>query len=164
MPLKIEVFPMKKQQSKSELIVSAIKNGTVIDHVQPERLYDIIGILGLDKLDKQITVGNYLESHRLGKKAIIKISDKFLDEHEVNKIALLSPKARISVIKDYEVCEKRDVNLPQQIIGTVKCINARCITNHEIMQPRYNVLSKDPVLLSCDYCGREISAERIIII
>jgi aspartate carbamoyltransferase regulatory subunit len=60
-----------------QLSVSAIQNGTVIDHIPARHLFKVIQILGLDKIEQQITFGTNLESKKLGKKAIIKISEKF---------------------------------------------------------------------------------------
>ena len=61
-----------------QLSVSAIRNGTVIDHVPARSLFKVITILGLDKFDNQITFGTNLMSEKLGKKAIIKVSNKTL--------------------------------------------------------------------------------------
>ena len=72
--------------AKKELHVSAIENGTVIDHIPAEYLFQVINILGLDNCDNSVTFGNNLESDKLGKKAIIKISDKFFEDDEINKI------------------------------------------------------------------------------
>jgi aspartate carbamoyltransferase regulatory subunit len=58
-----------------QLNVSAIKNGTVIDHVPSKNLFEVISILKLQNIDSQITFGSNLESKKLGSKAIIKISE-----------------------------------------------------------------------------------------
>ena len=74
-----------------KLEVSAIENGTVIDHIPANALFKVISILNLDKLDKQITFGTNLDSKKLGKKAIVKLSDTFFIDKEINKIALGCP-------------------------------------------------------------------------
>ena len=56
---------------KKELKVSAIKNGTVIDHIPAKDLFKVIRILGLDRIDTPVTFGNNLDSQKFGKKAII---------------------------------------------------------------------------------------------
>ncbi|MBR2201922.1 MAG: aspartate carbamoyltransferase regulatory subunit, partial [Bacteroidales bacterium] len=70
---------------KKELKVSAIKNGTVIDHIPAKDLFKVIRILGLDRIDTPVTFGNNLDSQKFGKKAIIKVSDKFFEDKEINK-------------------------------------------------------------------------------
>lgn len=71
---------------EKELKVAALRNGTVIDHIPSEKLFQVITILGLDGVTNQVTFGYNLESKKLGKKAIIKVSDKYLSQDEVNKI------------------------------------------------------------------------------
>ena len=112
---------------KKELKVSAIKNGTVIDHIPAKDLFKVIRILGLDRIDTPVTFGNNLDSQKFGKKAIIKVSDKFFEDKEINKIALIAPTANLNIIRDYEVKEKRPVELPATVKGICKCINPKCI-------------------------------------
>ncbi|MBO4307798.1 MAG: aspartate carbamoyltransferase regulatory subunit, partial [Bacteroidales bacterium] len=77
--------------NKKERLVAAIKNGTVIDHIPAKDLFKVIRILGLDRIDTPVTFGNNLDSQKFGKKAIIKVSDKFFEDKEINKIALIAP-------------------------------------------------------------------------
>jgi aspartate carbamoyltransferase regulatory subunit len=137
-----------------QLIVSAIKNGTVIDHIPATYLFKVISILKLDSIDSQITFGTNLESKKLGSKAIIKIADKYFLDEEINKIALIAPQAKLNIIRDYEVVEKRVVEVPDFIIGIVKCVNPKCITNNEEVVTKFNVISKDDVALKCYYCEK----------
>ena len=99
-----------------KLSVSAIQNGTAIDHIPAKNLFKVLMILGLDKLDKQITFGTNLESKKLGAKGIIKVSDKFFLDEEINKIALVAPQAKLNFIKDYKVVEKRIVERDGKIV------------------------------------------------
>ena len=98
--------------NKKELEVAALENGTVIDHIPSDQLFKVVSLLGLEKLNKSITIGNNLISKKIGKKGIIKIADTFFKEEEINKIALIAPNAKINIIKDYRVTEKRPVTLP----------------------------------------------------
>ena len=97
---------------KKQLVVSAIKNGTVIDHIPARLLFNVIDILGLSQLDNQITFGTNLESDKLGKKAIIKLSEVFFRKDDLDRIALVAPQAKINIIKDYNVVEKKVVEVP----------------------------------------------------
>ena len=149
---------------KSEYVVNAIKNGTVIDRVLPKSLFKAISILGLEKSNAQITFGNNLDSKILGKKAIIKISDKFFDEDEVNKIALVAPEARLNIIRDFNVVEKREVEVPNELTGIVKCVNPKCITNNEKITTKFYVVTKKPVTLKCFYCEKIVEQEQMSIL
>lgn len=146
------------------LEVNAIKNGTVIDHIPVKSLFKVISILGLDKIDKTITFGINLESKKLGKKAIIKLSDVFFKDEDINKIALVAPQAKLNIIRDYHVVEKRIVEVPEEIIGIVKCINPVCITNAEKIITRFYVIKNDSIKLKCHYCEKIIHQENITII
>ena len=57
-----------------ELKVSAIKNGTVLDHVPANKLFEVITILGLSDCPNQVTFGMNLDSKLLGKKEVCGIA------------------------------------------------------------------------------------------
>jgi aspartate carbamoyltransferase regulatory subunit len=147
-----------------QLSVSAIENGTVIDHIPANNLFKVIQILGLDHIDNQITFGTNLESKRLGKKAIIKIADIFFEEQDINRIALVAPDAKLNIIKGYEVVEKAVVEVPDEIVGIAKCVNPKCITNFESVTTRFRVVDKKPVSLKCHYCEKITDQEHLSII
>ena len=147
-----------------QLSVSAIKEGTVIDHVPANVLFKVVSILKLDELDTMITIGNSLSSMKLGKKGIIKLSRVFFRDEEINKIALVAPCAKLNIIRDYEVVEKKEVQIPDEIIGIAKCVNPKCITNNEAVTTRFAVISKEDVKLKCHYCEKITDQENIEIL
>lgn len=141
-------------ETKKELKVNAIKNGTVIDHIPSQSLFSVMNILGLNNIGHQVTFGFNLESKKLGKKAIIKVADIYFKDEDLNKISLVAPDAKLNIIRDYEVVEKRVVIVPDEITGIAKCMNPKCITNHEQMTTRFDVVLKSPVALKCRYCEK----------
>ena len=146
-----------------QLQVSAIENGTVLDHITADKLFKVIEILELEKIGGQITFGTNLDSKLLGKKAIIKISDKYFKDDEINRIALIAPQAKINIIRDYEVIEKRVISLPEEIRGIVKCANPMCVTNHQRIETRFTTLqTEDSVLLKCHFCEKVTNTKNII--
>ena len=147
-----------------QLSVNAINNGTVIDHVPASRLFNVVSILNLDKLETMVTFGNNLESKKLGKKGIIKLSKVFFKDEDINKISLVAPSAKLNIIRDYEVVEKKIVEIPDEIVGIVKCVNPKCITNNQPVSTRFFVLSKDIIKLKCHYCEKITSQKNIEII
>ena len=48
---------MAKQEKRKELKVSAIENGTVIDHIPSNFVFQVINILGLRNVDPNRAVG-----------------------------------------------------------------------------------------------------------
>jgi len=147
-----------------QLSVSAIQDGTVIDHIPAKNLFKVIQILGLDHIDNQVTFGTNLESKRLGSKAIIKIAGVFFEEEDINRIALVAPDAKLNIIRDYEVVEKSVVEVPDEIRGIAKCMNPKCITNYESVKTKFRVVVKNPVSLKCHYCEKITDEDHLNII
>lgn len=149
--------------NKKELQVAALENGTAIDHIPPSQLFKVASLLRLDKMNNTITIGNNFRSKRMGSKGVIKISDKFFEEDEINRIALIAPNVILNIIRDYEVVEKKTVTLPDELVGVAKCNNPKCITNNEPMLTRFDVIDKEKGNIRCRYCERKINKEDIII-
>ena len=150
-------------EKKRELQVAALENGTAIDHIPPSQLFKVAKLLGLENMDNTITIGNNFQSKKMGCKGVIKISNKFFEEDEINRIALIAPKVILNIIRDYEVVEKKTVTLPDELVGLVKCNNPKCITNNEPMPRRFEVIDKEKGTIKCRYCERKINKEDIII-
>lgn len=147
------------------LIVTAIKNGTVLDHIPANQIYRVMDILGLRGAPNQITVGINLDSKTLGKKGIIKIADRWLEDSEVNRLALVAPNATINIIKDFQVTEKKVIRTPKEIVGIARCNNPKCITNHEPIKTRFTTIEKNgEISLLCHYCEKITPAQKIKII
>ena len=140
---------------KKELQVAALENGTVIDHIPSEKLFTVVSLLGLEHMSNNITIGFNLQSKKLGKKGIIKIADKFFTDDEINRIAVVAPNVKLNIIRNYEVVEKRELTLPDELIGIVKCANPQCITNNEPMPTRFHVIDKDKCIIRCHYCEKD---------
>lgn len=143
------------KENKQELQVAALRNGTVIDHIPNDELFTIVRLLNLEHMTTNITIGFNLDSKKLGKKGIIKIADKFFDDEEINRISVVAPHIKLNIIRDYEVVEKREVQMPDDLKGILKCCNPKCITNNEPMATLMHVLDKDKCIVKCHYCEKE---------
>lgn len=142
---------------KKELAVAALRHGTVIDHIPSSAVFKAVKVLGLENTPHAVTVGMNLESSRLGKKGIIKVSDIEYNDDTLNRIALIAPTAVVNVIRDYEVVEKHPVALPETIVGIVRCSNPKCITNNEPMRTKFDVIEREPsVVIRCRYCNHSV--------
>ncbi|MFN2396168.1 MAG: aspartate carbamoyltransferase regulatory subunit [Bacteroidales bacterium] len=137
-----------------ELKVSAIENGTVIDHIPATAVFQVIKMLKLDVFDQMVLFGTNLESKKYGSKGIIKVSNKFFKPEELNKIALVAPHASIIEIRDFQVANKTIVETPDKISGIVKCFNPNCITNIETITTRFTLVDKEDIRLKCHYCEK----------
>ena len=125
---------------EKQLKVAALKNGTVIDHIPSDKVFQVVSILRLKHYNQPLTIGNNYDSKRLKSKGIIKISDRFLEPDEVSKIALVAPRASINIIKNYKVIEKSALVLGQEIHDVMHCVNPVCITNHQFIPTKFYVI------------------------
>lgn len=146
--------------TKKELAVAALRNGTVIDHIPSQALFTVVRILGIEGLDKPVTIGSNLQSRRMGTKGIIKIADTYFSDDMLDRIALVAPQAVINTITHYNVTDKRPVQLKDTITGIVKCNNPKCITNNEPMATRFHVVDRDPVVIRCHYCSHPVAGAK----
>lgn len=138
------------------MMVAAIENGTVLDHIPSERLFDVVSMLHLDKMCNAITIGFNLKSAAMGSKSIIKIADKYFTAEELNQLSVIAPDITLCVIKDYEIIEKRPLVMPDELVGIVRCPNSKCITNNEPMRTRFRSVVADKDVIRCCYCNRDV--------
>lgn len=145
-----------------QLVVSALENGTVLDHIPAENVYKALDILDLKEIESQITIGINLASKVHGKKGIIKIADKFFEDDELNKLALIAPMATVNVIRDFKVVEKKKLVMPDEVIGIARCRNPKCVTNHQPVTTRFTTVNSDnEIVLLCHFCEKTTKIKHI---
>ncbi len=144
------------------LHVAALRNGTVIDHIPSDKLFTVVSLLGLEHMSNNITIGFNLSSEKLGKKGIIKIADKYFCDEEINRLSIVAPHIKLNIIRDYEVVEKKEVHMPDDLKSILKCANPKCITNNEPMPTLFHVLDKENCVLKCHYCEKEQNIDQNI--
>lgn len=148
-------------KDKQALQVAALKNGTVIDHIPSNKLFTVVNLLGLQNSDSNITIGNNFESKKLGKKGIIKVADRYFTDEEISHLSVVSPNVKLNIIHNYEVVEKKQVIMPEELRGIVKCNNPKCITNNEPMDTIFLVTDKEKGTIKCHYCEKEQNIDSI---
>ena len=141
--------------AKNEIMVTAIENGTVIDHIPAEKTYEVLQLLHLNELTTPVTVGCNLRSKKIGRKGIITVADKFFTDEEISRLSVLAPNVVLNIIKYYEVVEKKTVTTPDLLRCIVKCNNPKCITNNEPMDTLFHIVDKERGTLKCHYCATE---------
>ena len=144
------------------LSVSAIKEGTVIDHIRAGQALKIIRLLRLNANENRVTVGLNLKSKSIGLKDIIKVENVFLTESQAAQIAIFSSSATVNVIKNYDVAKKFKVQMPEAIGAVLGCPNVRCITNAEKIPTLFTVEENNShVILRCKYCEKLFSRDQM---
>jgi len=147
-----------------ELKISAIREGTVVDHIPTKNVFKIPEILDLKGHENIVSVATNLPSKKMGHKGIIKVGGRTLTKEEQDKIALLAPKATISIIKNFDVTKKFNLECPKEVINIIKCNNPKCITNMEDVLTKFTITNENPTKSRCNYCERTMEEEDIEII
>ena len=93
-----------------ELMVAAIENGTVIDHIPSNKLFEVISLLGLQDLKSTVMIGYNLVSKKMGNKSLVKIADRYFTDAELNRLAVVAPNVNLSIIKNFDVGCKSPVS------------------------------------------------------
>jgi len=154
---------MKQERSYK---VFKIMDGVVVDHIPRYKSIKVVNVLGLNRHlgEGMMTLGMNLDSEKMGKKDILKIENKELTKEELNKIALISPKASVNIIQDGEVIEKLKINIPNLFSNLIKCPNPKCITNVNDVNSKFITKSKDPLMIQCHYCEKIFEREDVNLI
>jgi aspartate carbamoyltransferase regulatory subunit len=151
---------MKKTEAEENerLLVRRIKDGTVIDHIQGGEALNVVKILGIaGTTHETLSIATNVPSRNMKCKDIVKLTNRELSKEEVDRIALISPRATINIIRNFKVCEKKGVEIPTLIEGIVRCPNPGCISNtNEPIQSKFKVL---PTGLHCHYCDWVITKD-----
>ncbi len=131
--------------------IDSIQNGVVIDHItagQGMRLYDL---LGLDDLQVPIAIIQNANSGKKGKKDIIKIDADIRVDLDV--IGYVDPGATVNLIKNGELVEKLNIELPRKLTNVLRCRNPRCITSTEQeLDHIFQLTDAERKTYRCVYC------------
>ena len=138
-----------------QLLVSALENGTVIDHIPCERTNDVVTLLKLNNVSSTVMIGINLESKKMGHKTIIKVANKFFSDDELNKLSVIAPDVTLCIIRDYEVVEKKQVRMPEELQDIIRCANPKCICSVEPGLD-HEVIQFPDGALRCAYCDARV--------
>jgi aspartate carbamoyltransferase regulatory subunit len=130
-----------------------LQDGTVVDHLPVGTAARALGILGLPR-EGPVTVGMNVPSNRLGFKDIIRVEGLELRKSEADRLALLGAMVTVSIVKGGAVVRKQRLEVPERLVGVLRCSNSTCITNHERMSSVFDRTGEAPLELRCAYCER----------
>ena len=147
---------MEKQQH-----IGYIANGINLDHIPHGRAFYIMQVLNLAKLDKQVGIGLNLPSKKLGHKDLIKVEDYNLNLQQLEAISLFAHGATLSIIKNFEVIEKMELRLPNQIEDLIICPNNRCVS--KLHRSKFSTFTdrQNKTCVKCHYCEQEFLLDNI---
>ena len=131
--------------------IDSVRNGVVIDHITAgngARLYEL---LGLDSLTCTVAFIRNVPSKKMGRKDIIKVDGDVSLNLDV--IGYVDPAATVNVIRNGELVEKRNIEMPLQLVNVIKCKNPRCITTTEQeLDHIVRLTDPDEKVYRCIYC------------
>ena len=138
------------------MIIGQIKDGIVLDHITAGNAMNIYNVLKLGELDCTVALIKNADSAKMGKKDIIKISTHM--DVDLDILGYLDPGITVNIIRDGEVAEQRHVELPQRVVGVIKCKNPRCITSveQEIVH-EFKLTDRNKKVYRCIYCEQAAS-------
>lgn len=145
--------------------VTAIRNGTVIDHIPSGNAMRVLEMLGINKnTSVPVSMVMNVPSKKMGTKDIIKVEDRELNQGELNRLALVAPDAHVAIIRAYSVAEKLTIQLGSEVTNVVRCTFSNCITTNprEPLPHRLKIQSREPLELRCHYCGRPQDLEKLV--
>ncbi|QLJ53224.1 MAG: Aspartate carbamoyltransferase regulatory chain (PyrI) [Candidatus Fermentimicrarchaeum limneticum] len=146
------------------LVVEKIENGTVIDHIPAGLGLKVLEILKIDRTyGARVALMMNVPSKKIGKKDIVKVEGKQLDEKAVNRIALVAPNATLNIIRKANVVEKKVVQLPKELLGVSKCPNPQCITNLEPIETIFRMENSKSSKYRCGFCEMAFEANELLL-
>ena len=133
------------------MIIGQIKDGIVLDHITAGKGMEIYNILGLSKLNCTVAMIEKAESPKMGKKDIIKIGQVMDINFDV--LGYIDPGITVNIIRDGKVAERRQMSLPDRVVGVLKCKNPRCITSTEQeLVHEFRLTDRAHQVYRCIYC------------
>ena len=131
--------------------IDSIQNGVVIDHIRAGQGMRLYHLLKLDETELSVAIIRNVVSQKMGKKDIIKIDADIPVNLDV--IAYVDPDATVNIIRNGELVEKRQMELPLELHDVLTCKNPRCITSTEQeLHHIFRLSDRNEKVYRCIYC------------
>ena len=131
--------------------IDSIQNGVVIDHIRAGQGMRLYHLLKLDETELSVAIIRNVVSQKMGKKDLIKIDADIPVNLDV--IAYVDPDATVNIIRNGELVEKRQMELPLELHDVLTCKNPRCITSTEQeLHHIFRLSDRNEKVYRCIYC------------
>ncbi len=142
------------------LNVGKLNEGVVLDHIEAGKSMDLYRYLKLDRMDCCVAIIKNAHSNKMGKKDIIKVECP-IDELDLNVLGYIDHTITVNIIRDGEIVEKRQLELPQRLVNIIKCRNPRCITSIEQgLDHIFYLADPEEEIYRCLYCEEKYRTSR----
>lgn len=148
-----EYFPQFARQERR--ILGHITEGTVIDHIPAGRVWKLVELLELNTPhnSRTVSLGDNYDSHRLGKKGVLKVQGQELDQKQLNFVAFYAEGATVSSIRVGRVVKKIKMGVPERLEGIVLCPASGC--NSRLISHARSYAYK------CNECATDFSLDQL---
>ena len=109
--------------------VDSIRDGIVIDHITAGLGRKLYNLLGLETISVPVALLTNVSSGKLGRKDMIKVDADI--PVDFNVIGYVDPGATVNIIRDGQLVEKKQIDMPETLVNVIACKNPRCITSCE---------------------------------
>ena len=142
------------------LNVGQINEGYVIDHIKAGMSFTLYKYLKLEKYDFPVAIIKNARSNKMGKKDIIKVECS-VDMLDFDILGFIDHNITVNVVKNGEICEKKQLHLPKKVVNVIRCKNPRCITSVEPQLDQIFVLTDtEKEIYRCMYCEEKYRGKR----
>ena len=131
--------------------VNGVHNGIVLDHIKAGTAMTIYNLLQLDKLNCCVAIIQNVDSHKYGKKDIIKIDTQL--QLDLDMLGYIDSNITVNIVKNDERVKKLHLQLPETLTNVIQCKNPRCITSVEQeIKHMFKLVNVDKKAYRCIYC------------
>ena len=146
------------------MLVRKIPDGSVIDHIAAGKALSILRLLG-DPQENGFTIALVMNvsSSKMGRKDIVKVEGMEVSPEQVQRLALIAPKASVNIVRSYKVVAKRNAVPPRTLRGILSCTAPTCVSVREkdSAPSIFFISSRSPLRYRCKYCARELAEKEI---
>lgn len=140
------------------LEITSLKKGIVIDHIKRGLGIKIFNLLHLDEIDDEVALILNANSSSQGRKDIVKIANNL--DINLDAVAIIDPNATVNFIDDEKVVEKKQLELPEESKGILKCQNPTCVsTTERNIESKFILIDREEKMYKCAYCDHIYDVE-----
>jgi len=153
-----------RSDDHTTMLVRKIPDGSVIDHIAAGKALSILRLLG-DPQENGYTIALVMNvsSSKMGRKDIIKVEGMEITPEQIQRLALIAPRASVNIVRSYRVVAKRNALPPRTVRGVLSCTAPTCVSVREkdSAPSIFFISGRSPLRYRCKYCGRELTEKEI---
>jgi aspartate carbamoyltransferase regulatory subunit len=153
--------------TEKHLLIPKIESGIVIDHIPAGLGLKVLEILhSYPEMSAVVTsVGLNYSSSKIGKKDMLKMQTQALPPRIMQHLAIATAGISIKRVENFRVVEKLVITVPETVVGSARCRNPSCITNHERdVVTRFRCTDAPKKRYQCAFCEGIFALDELAVI